>query len=302
LSQRRPVEVLRTSKENMPSLERLKVTVLVDDSPSTHEHRLKAKHGLSLLIETRAAGTDSRILMDTGPTPSIALQNADILGIEMEKIDIVVLSHGHYDHTGGLIGILKRIDRPVPVVAHPGVFSPKFAYKPSLQSIGAECDRSLVRDAGGVLVLARNPVRIMNGAMTSGEIQRQTPFEDARGFWTVEGECFIADPIIDDQALFINVTNKGLVVITGCAHSGIINTARQGVKVTGVEDIYAIIGGLHLEKAEDSRIRASVDGLSEIDPAAVYPCHCTGSKAIGRLLDSFKDRCRPLHTGDVFEI
>jgi len=296
------VKVLRTLKENMSSVERLKLTVLVDDSPNTNRRSLKAKHGLSLLIETYAAGANLRILVDTGPTPNITLQNAGILDVDMKKIDLVALSHGHYDHTGGLIEILKRINRQVPVVAHPRAFNPKFAYKPGLKSIGAEFDQSLVIDAGGVLVLARNPVKMADGAMMSGEIPRQTPFEKVKGFWTIKDGCFVADHIIDDQALFVNIMNQGLVTITGCAHSGIINTVRHGQRITGIESVYAIIGGLHLEKMDESRIRASVDELSRINPRVIYPCHCTGSKAIEQLLDSFENRCRPLRTGDILEL
>ncbi len=108
--------------------------------------------------------------------------------------------------------------------------------------------------------------------------------------------------MIDEQALVINVREKGLVVITGCSHSGIVNTVRHAQRMTGVNDVYAVIGGLHLARADDKRIKTSLDELLRIAPKAVYPCHCTGSKAIQRLLNSLGDGCKPIRTGDIIEL
>jgi 7,8-dihydropterin-6-yl-methyl-4-(beta-D-ribofuranosyl)aminobenzene 5'-phosphate synthase len=296
------VKVLKISKKTMHSVERLKITVLVEDSLSARKRGLKAKHGLSLLIETRMAGVSSRILMDTGPTPDMVLQNAGILDVDLRNIDLIFLSHGHYDHTGGLIEILKHANKPVPVVAHPRAFNPKFVYKPSLKSIGPRFNQSLIDNTEGTLVLARNPVKIIDGVITSGEIPRENLFEKVKDFWTTEDDQFVKDSIIDDEALFINVMNKGLITITGCAHSGIINTIEHGKKITGINNIYAVLGGLHLEKADESRIQTSVDELSRINPRLIYPCHCTGSKAVDRLRSVFGERCTPIHTGDVIEL
>ena len=290
------------SKSDMPPVDRLKLTVLVEDSASLKKSDLIAKHGLSLLIETSVAGVDSRILMDTGPPQDIALQNANMIGADIQQVDATVISHGHYDHAGGLIEILRCIRRPVPVVAHPLVFSPKFTLSPNLKFIGLNFDQSSVTAAGGILLLARNPVRIASGVMTSGEVARQTTFEKAEGFWKVEDERFVEDLIIDEQALLINVKEKGLVVITGCAHSGMINTLKHAKKTSGIDDIYAIVGGFHLARANDDRIQATLEELVRMDPKTVCPCHCTGSKATHRLLSSFGDDCRPVHTGDVVEL
>jgi len=214
-SQDRPIEVMRILKETMPAVEGLRLTVLVEDSVNTDKPDLVAKHGLSFLVETTMADTNSKILMDAGPPPDIALRNADIINADMRKVDAIIISHGHNDHTGGLLEILKRIGQPIPVVAHPKVFNPKFVCKPNLKFIGLKFDQSSVRAAGGVLLLARNSIKIVNGVMTSGEVARETTFEKAEEFWTVEDERFIEDQIIDDQALLVNVKDKGLVVITG---------------------------------------------------------------------------------------
>jgi 7,8-dihydropterin-6-yl-methyl-4-(beta-D-ribofuranosyl)aminobenzene 5'-phosphate synthase len=301
-SQDRSIQTARTVKEAMSLVDRLKLTILVEDSVSMEKPDLIAKHGLSFLVETRIADANSKILMDVGPPPDIAFQNADIVNADVRKVDAIVISHGHYDHAGALLEILKRIGQPTLVVTHPKAFDPKFACKPNLKFIGLEFDQSQVRAAGGRLLLARNPIKIANGVTTSGEVVRETSCEETEEFWTVEDEHFIKDPIIDDQALFIDLNDKGLVVITGCAHSGIINTVKHAQKITGINHVYAIIGGLHLAKTDEDTIQASINELLRINPKSIYPCHCTGSKAIHNLLNSFLDRCKPIQTGDVIEL
>jgi len=301
-SQDRTIEVVKIVKQATPSVEKLRITVLVEDSVSMEKPDLIAKHGLSFLVEASAAGAISRILVDAGPPLDIALQNADTINADLREVDVIVISHGHYDHAGGLLKILERVDRPVPIAAHPRIFSPKFVCRPSLRFIGLEFDQSSVRSAKGVLLLGRNSVKILDGVVTSGEIARENAFEKAGGFWTVEDGCFIEDPIIDDQALFVNVKDKGLVVITGCAHSGIVNTVKHAQKITGTNNVYAIVGGFHLAKSNDERIQLSIDELSRVNPKSIHPCHCTGFKAIHRLAEVFKDRCKPIQTGDIIEL
>ncbi len=302
IGQDRTIELVSMSRQPMPSVEKLRVTVLVEDSVTMEKPDLVAKHGLSFLIETSFAGTNSRILVDAGPPPDIALQNADIMGVSLQKVDAIFISHGHYDHAGGLLEILKSINKPIPVLAHPRIFSPKFAHKPNLKYIGLGYDPSSITNTRGALILARNPVKIMDGVTTSGEVARETIFEKAEGLWTVENECFMQDAVIDDQALIVNVSGKGLVVVTGCAHSGIINTVKHVQKTTGINNVHAILGGLHLANADDKRVQTSIDELVRNKVGSIYPCHCTGSKAIHQLQETLGYRCKPIHTGDIIEL
>jgi 7,8-dihydropterin-6-yl-methyl-4-(beta-D-ribofuranosyl)aminobenzene 5'-phosphate synthase len=297
----RTVRIVKVLRGSMPPVDRVRLTVLVEDTLSKKKSRLVAKHGLSLLVETSTAGADTRILMDTGPPPNVALRNATAMRARVRELDAIVISHGHYDHIGGLLQILKRGSRCIPVVAHPKVFGPKFALKPNLRFMGSDFDEPSVKAAGGVLVLARNPVMLAAGVATSGEIARETDFEKTEGFWTIDDDRFVEDPMNDEQALLLNVKEKGLVVITGCAHSGIINTLRHAQKTSGVDDLYAVVGGLHLEKASDTRIRETVDEFSRIDPKVIYAGHCTGSEVIHRLCELRRD-CRRIETGDVLEL
>jgi 7,8-dihydropterin-6-yl-methyl-4-(beta-D-ribofuranosyl)aminobenzene 5'-phosphate synthase len=296
----RSVKVRRMPDENMFSVDRVKLTILVEDSIG--QPNLVAKHGLSILIETWSADSKSRILMDTGPTPDAALHNANLMKLDIRRLNAIVISHGHYDHTGGLIQILRNTGRPTLVVAHPLAFAPKFSYKPNLSFIGTEFDPESVRDAGGVLLIARNTVPIATGVVASGEIPRETDFEKVEGFWTTADGRFLQDMITDDQSVTINVREKGLVIISGCAHAGIINTVRNAEKIAGTHNICAIVGGFHLANASGKRIDATLDHLLRIQPKQLYPCHCTGSTAMNTFMKSFGERVAPVRTGDIIEL
>jgi len=283
-------------------IRKLKLAVLVEDSVGETQRDVIAKHGLSFLIEAEGDGDKVSMLMDTGPSPDLVLHNADTMGVDLTKIDVVFLSHGHYDHTGGLVGVLKQMGKEVPVVAHPEVFGLKLKLDPNLKYIGSPFKPSEVEASGGVLLLARNPVTMAKGVMTSGEIERSVAYEKVEDFLAIEEETFKEDLMPDDQALTINLGGKGLVIISGCAHSGIINTIRMSQKVTGVSKVYAILGGFHLVGAGGKRIQLTVKELLKINPEVVGPCHCTGSKAIHRLVEAFGDLCKPLRTGDTIEL
>ena len=273
--------------------------MLVEDSVSTPKRGLIAKHGLSFLIDGETDGDEFSLLMDTGPPSDVVLHNTDAMGIDLAKIDAIFLSHGHYDHTGGLIGILKSINKKIPVIAHPQIFDAKLKLKPAVKLIGAPFKPTDVEASGGVLLLARNSVTIAKGIITTGEIERVTTFEKVEEYWTINEERFVKDTMPNDQALIIEIDGKGLVIVSGCAHSGIINTTRQAQRVTGVDKVYAVLGGFHLTKADSKTIQSTVEELIEIDPEIVAPCHCTGPKAVHQLARAFGNRCKPLRTGDV---
>jgi 7,8-dihydropterin-6-yl-methyl-4-(beta-D-ribofuranosyl)aminobenzene 5'-phosphate synthase len=286
----------------MSTVSHLKLTVLVEDTKSNGNPYLTAKHGLSLLAEVMRDDLKLKILIDTGPPVDLALKNAYNMGIDLKNLDAIFITHGHYDHVGGLPEILKVNDHPTPVIAHPQIFHPKLMLKPKLRYVGPHFDESALKANGGIPVLSRGPVKIMDGVVTSGEIARETPFEEVSGFWTLKDGMLVEDLMLDDQALYINVEGRGLVVISGCAHAGIVNTIRQAKKMTGLDHIYAIIGGFHLSTSEDERIKKSIDEMEQTDPEAIHPCHCTGLKAIHLLSDRFKSRCRPICTGDTVKL
>lgn len=283
-------------------VEKMKVTVLVDDLKNPRRSDLQAKHGLSIYLEMRDRREQVNVLVDTGPSPELVLHNADAMNVNLDTINVILLSHGHYDHVGGLIGVLKRIRDSIVVVAHPETFNSKFAYRPYLKYLGSAFHLQEIEASGGVLLRAKNPIKIADGILSSGEVERGTAFEKVDGFWKVDDEMLTEDIMLDDQSLIVNITGRGLVIIAGCAHSGIINTIRQAQRITGVSKIHAVIGGFHLKNAGDKRIDATTNELLRLKPDIIGPCHCTGSKAVKRFTDAFKDRCKPLRVGDILEL
>ncbi|HDQ05603.1 MAG TPA: MBL fold metallo-hydrolase [Candidatus Bathyarchaeota archaeon] len=279
----------------------VQITVLIEDSNSPAKPNLKAKHGLAYFIKAKIDDGDVSVMMDTGPTPEALLHNVDAMGIDLQNVDMIVLSHGHYDHTDGLLQALKRMKKRVPVVGHPTVFEPKLSLTPHLRFIGAPFIASEVESAGGIPLLAADPVKIADGITTTGEVPRTTAFEKVRGFWAIQNGRLIEDKMLDDLSLIIDVENKGLVVVAGCAHSGIINIIRHAQEITGNSKVHAVLGGFHLVNADAKRIKTTIDELEKVKPEFVGPCHCTGKKATNNFAETFGERCRILHSGDIIE-
>ena len=278
----------------------MQLTVLVDDSRNSAKPEITAKHGLSLFIKLKVGRRIVNLLMDTGPSADIVLKNAQKLGIDLRKVDFIVLSHGHYDHTGGLLGVLKYIDKKVPVILHPEALEPKFVVKKKrLKKVGVPFPISELGESRCVLSLNRWPSSIMPGVWVSGEIKRISPFEKVKGFKVRYGGKLLRDNMLDDQALFVKVKDKGLVVVSGCAHAGLINTIKQARRITGSDGLYAVVGGFHLAGASARRIKATVDELHKADVKFVMPCHCTGKKAISKFVEALGEKCQKIRTGDL---
>ncbi len=280
----------------------LKLRMVVENSASLAAPHVWAQHGLSLFLVADLGSERMRILADTGTSPEVILHNIDAMKLDLDNLDLIFLSHGHYDHTGGLMGILKRMNKRVPVLVHPDIFSPKLKGQPFLRFIGPPFSQVEAEEAGAVMLYSQNPVVLAPGVMTTGEIERKEPFETVEGFWTVNEGLYSQDIIRDDQALIVNIDGKGLAVISGCAHAGIINTIKHAQKVTGIEDLYAVIGGFHLLRANEGRIASTIEALLELDPAIIRPGHCTGTRAVCRLMSALGERCQPLASGDSIQL
>ena len=278
------------------------MTIVVENSASLDNDTVWAQHGLSIFLELSIGPENMRLLWDTAASTEVMLHNADALNIDLHSLDMICLSHGHYDHSGGLMGVLERLKGRAIVLAHPDIFAPKLKARPTLKFIGLPFNRAEAEAAGAIFLEACSPVAIAPGLMTTGEVPRIESFEKVEGFWTVKDGQYCQDIIPDDQSLAVNISGKGLAVITGCAHSGIINTIRYAQKITGVEKLYAVIGGFHLMGADEGRIEATAKALKELDPAIVRPGHCTGQKAVCRLQEALGERCRPLAVGDSIQL
>lgn len=244
----------------------------------------RAEHGSSMLITLAWDGQRRSLLLDTGVTADGVLHNLAALQIEPGAIEAIVLSHGHVDHTAGLRPLLARFGRDIPVYLHPDAFRKRKIVFPDGREVDMpQVDREALAAEGVNLVAGREPSLIVGDrVLLTGEVARTTGFE--KGMPTQHAELdgqWRPDPATnDDQAIVINVRDKGLVVVTGCGHAGIVNTLRYAQALTGVELLYAVVGGFHLSGTHFEKIiPPTVEALERLAPQIVVPTHCTGWKA-----------------------
>jgi 7,8-dihydropterin-6-yl-methyl-4-(beta-D-ribofuranosyl)aminobenzene 5'-phosphate synthase len=244
-----------------------------------------AEHGFSAVISLTADSKTRKVLFDFGFSESGAFQNARALGVDLAEIEALVLSHGHMDHHGGLPAFVESLGgKKIELVAHPAAFrSARYIKLSEERRIPLPApDRNRIEESGVRVVAARTPYFLLDGALLFlGEIPRRTEFE--KGMLKAryeEGGTEKFDPIDDDSAVVAHVQGKGLVVLSGCAHSGIVNTVAYAREVTGVDPVFAVMGGFHLTGADfEPIIGRTTEALKAFNPRYVVPTHCTGRKA-----------------------
>lgn len=248
-----------------------------------------AQHGFSALVRLTHNGREHSVLFDTGVTPDGLVENMRRLDLSPQNIEMIVLSHGHFDHTTGMDGLVRALGRSnLPVLIHPEFWNRRRLALPGREPVEIPTtSKSALEGAGFEIVEERQPSFVLDGALlVTGEVNRTTQFESGMpGHQALRGGEWVPDPLIlDDQAILLNVRDKGLVVLTGCGHAGIVNTVRYAKKLTGIEKVYAIIGGFHLGgRAFEPRIPETCDTLAAFAPEVIVPTHCTGYRAIHRL-------------------
>jgi 7,8-dihydropterin-6-yl-methyl-4-(beta-D-ribofuranosyl)aminobenzene 5'-phosphate synthase len=272
-----------------------RITVLVENTAGGRG--LLAEHGLSYWIELG----DKKFLFDTGQG-NVLLNNAGRMGIRFNQVDAIALSHGHYDHTGGL-GKALRSSRATTVYAHPAAFDAKYARSPdgTARDVGMpDLDEQMVGDMAE-LTLVKRPTDVCEGFWLTGPVPRKTNFEDTGGAFFEDRACTKPDDLVDDQAAFIE-TPAGTIVILGCAHAGVINTLMYIQALTNGRPIHTVIGGMHLLNASPERIDKTVADLRRLDVQHLSPCHCTGFGPMARLWNEFPGKCVACPVGTVVEV
>ena len=262
----------------------IKITLVVDNEAPPE---LVAEHGFAAWIDT---GNEC-FLFDTGQGAAL-IPNAAALGIDLSRARALVLSHGNYDHSGAVRAFLD-INPDAPVIYGHDATIGRFSCRPDEQpprqiGMAEEVRQALCQLPAERRIVLDVPRYLRPGIGITGPVPRNSTFEDTGGPFYLDPDKAQADPITDDLSLWFE-TSDGLVVLTGCCHSGLVNTVRQAQRISGVTRIRGIIGGLHLLNAGPERLDATVAFLHECAPDFLLPCHCTGAQVIERLHAEFGD-------------
>ncbi|HPI73894.1 MAG TPA: MBL fold metallo-hydrolase [bacterium] len=265
------------------------ITIVVDNRAGPG---LTAEHGLCFWIEVDG----KRILFDTGQGRAFA-DNAQALGIDLRRTDALILSHGHYDHTGGIPWLLQAAPQAV-VYAHPSILKERYSVRDGEAkpvSMPAQ-SRASLDNAGQQVVWVTESLTLFSRVELSGPIPRDTDFEDTGGPFYLDPQGEQPDQLEDDLALWIP-TARGLVICLGCCHAGLVNTLHHIHRLSGQQPVHAVLGGLHLLQAGRERMARTVTALSSRTPDRLVPCHCTGVKAVEELHKAFPGRVSPGSAG-----
>lgn len=273
-----------------------RITVLCDNTVGAVSGTL-GEHGFAALVECG----DEMILFDTGQGDTL-LHNARRMNRDLARVRLVALSHGHYDHTGGLESLLDAVGGRE-VLGHPGIFSRRYRLKDTGESIsiGIPCERAYLEEKGAVFNLSEEFREITPGIFLTGSVPRETPFEQGDAGLSCDCCSCVPDAIPDDQSLVIRGA-KGLVILLGCCHAGVINTIEHARRMTGVEEVRWLIGGTHLGFSSEQQLGETVKGLKKYGGIRIAAGHCTGFAACARLHREFPGRFHPAHVGYTLEI
>jgi 7,8-dihydropterin-6-yl-methyl-4-(beta-D-ribofuranosyl)aminobenzene 5'-phosphate synthase len=278
---------------------RVKLTILCENCvEKASPYGLLGEYGFSCLVET----TSGTYLFDTGGGLTI-INNAERLGIDLGRLDGIILSHGHFDHTGGLQQVLKKTG-PIAVYAHPDLFNRRFSsHGGPLRNIGIAWKQKELELLGADFQLSKDPVEIVENMLLSGRIPRTNPHEtgDPKLVIEITGGKLDSDPLEDDLSLFLR-TDKGLVLLLGCAHAGLMNIIDHAVAVTGEKRIHAIVGGTHLMYSGKDQLKATMDRLESEEVSHIGASHCTGRIGALALAERFGERYFSATVGATLEI
>lgn len=271
----------------------------------TNVDMLRAEHGFSALVEVRHAGRVRRVLFDAGVSPDGVIGNLDRLALAPDTFEAIVLSHGHFDHVMGLQGLARRVGAGrLPILLHPDFWTRRRLAGPDGAFDLPTPSRAAIEGAGFVVVEDRQASFLLDGMLlVTGEVERTTDFETGMppGHQAWRDGRWEHDPLVhDDQAVVLHVRDKGLVVLTGCGHAGIVNIVAHARRRTGVDRVYAVLGGFHLRGGPV--VPATVAALAALAPAVLVPAHCTSWAAQQALAAALPAAFHPNAVGSRFEL
>ena len=311
------IEIGNVKRVSLTVLVDNKADLIVDSSENVKyfkEKPLIAEHGFSVLIQID--DSDEKILWDAGASRDTLAENMRRMQLDFQAISMIALSHGHSDHYAGMTAVLEKMglspqakewgelvsqgeieqlitETQIPIVAHPAAYRERWLKKEDGTLVGPFMPPP-TREweaVGAKIVESAEPYKLCQGCWTTGYVPR-TSFEKsgrpARLLYRNDSD-FMPDDLEDDQAIVINVKDKGLIVLSGCAHSGIVNTVRYARQFTGINPVYAILGGFHLARATDDEITRTIESIQKEKPAYVIPSHCTGFQATSRIYQEMPD-------------
>ena len=273
-----------------------------------------AHHGLSLLITAYVGNAKRTVLFDTGPEAATFLRNADILGVDFSAVEATVLSHGHWDHGGGLVAAIEKTYKArnrqrVDCLMHPGMFAERALQRPNGELLKFESvpTANALADAGANVLSTRQPQFIADGAFyVSGEIPRVTPYET--GFpghvrRRADGQSWEADPLImDERFVSVHVKDKGQFIFSACSHAGVVNVLTHARSLFPSVPLYGVMGGLHLAGATEKIIPETIADLKQFGLKLLAPGHCTGWRAISAMTKVFGDELVPSAVGKRYVV
>ncbi len=251
--------------------------------------------GLSYYIEAISGSEHRHLMCDFSYTSNALLHNVDLLGINPSKVEALVLSHGHKDHWGGVYGLLDKhrmsMHQDLPIYIGEETFYPRwFVFEDGRKIYFDKLDEDKIKKYDVKITEVKEPTIVAGLALSTGSIEQVTDFEKGSPILNIEKEKIMRDSFIGEQALVFNVKDKGLVVITSCAHRGVINTVKYAEKITGIDKVHAVVGGFHLSGAKPEVIGATLGALKDINPDYVIPMHCSGAEAIRAMADEMPDK------------
>ncbi|MGI0028776.1 MAG: MBL fold metallo-hydrolase [Nitrososphaera sp.] len=298
----------------MKEVEKVEITCLVDNNvdvllPNTdvarrpvlaknwYEQPLIAEHGFCAALTIHIDGVKHRLVLDSGLDPLAASHNTNVLDFDLSRCELLISSHGHVDHAGGLLSLRNKMNQKqnIPLVLHEDAFRNRLVKFQDGRTINLPApNKSFLTEAGYEIVEKNSDSLWINDrVLVTGEIPRANSFEKGfpNHYSEVDDGKIEADPLInDDQAIILSVKDKGLVIITGCGHAGIINTLNYAKDLTGEDRIYAVLGGMHLSGGLfEPIIPRTIEELERLKPKFVVPCHCSGLKAVSEIARKMPD-------------